>query len=101
MGARPPSRVRARRRHGRDAVRRSLPARCAVEGRRRQWRGRRCPARVGRGVGGSGGAAFPLQVTGTLEELVAAPDLDALPSEVSFVVPNALTLLERYEPSAI
>jgi len=52
-------------------------------------------------VVGSGGAAFPLQVTGTLEELIAAPNLDALPSEGSDVVANALTLLERYEPSAV
>jgi pimeloyl-ACP methyl ester carboxylesterase len=52
-------------------------------------------------VVGSGGAAFPLQVTGTLEELIEAPNLDALPSEGSDVVANALTLLERYEPSAV
>src|SRR3954467_14220029 len=47
------------------------------------------PDALASAVVGSGGAAFPLQVTGTLEELVAAPDLDALPSEGSDVVANA------------
>ena len=51
-------------------------------------------------VVGSGGAAFPLEVGGDLKGIIEAPDLEALRAvDGSDVVANALTLLERYEPS--
>jgi pimeloyl-ACP methyl ester carboxylesterase len=51
-------------------------------------------------VVGSGGSAFPLEVTGQLKEMIEAPDLEALRAlEGSDIVANALTLLESYEPS--
>jgi pimeloyl-ACP methyl ester carboxylesterase len=53
-------------------------------------------------VVGSGGSAFPLEVTGQLKEMIEAPDLAALRAlDGSDVVANALTLLESYEPSEI
>jgi pimeloyl-ACP methyl ester carboxylesterase len=52
-------------------------------------------------VVGSGGSAFPLEVTGQLKEMIEAPDLEGLRAvDGKEVVANALTLLERYEPSA-
>jgi pimeloyl-ACP methyl ester carboxylesterase len=51
-------------------------------------------------VVGSGGSAFPLEVTGQLKEMIEAPDLEALRAlDGRDVVANALTLLESYEPS--
>jgi pimeloyl-ACP methyl ester carboxylesterase len=51
-------------------------------------------------VVGSGGSAFPLEVTGQLKEMIEAPDLEALRAlDGSDVVANALMLLESYEPS--
>jgi pimeloyl-ACP methyl ester carboxylesterase len=53
-------------------------------------------------VVGSGGSAFPLEVTGQLKEMIEAPDLEPLRAlDGSDVVANALTLLESYEPSEI
>jgi pimeloyl-ACP methyl ester carboxylesterase len=51
-------------------------------------------------VVGSGGSAYPLEVTGQLKEMIEAPDLDGLRAlDGRDVVANALTLLESYEPS--
>jgi hypothetical protein len=51
-------------------------------------------------VVGSGAAAFPLEVTGDLKQIIEAPDLDALRAvDGRDVVANALTLREKYEPS--
>jgi pimeloyl-ACP methyl ester carboxylesterase len=51
-------------------------------------------------VVGSGGSAFPLEVTGQLKAMIEAPDLEALRAlDGKDVVANALTLLESYEPS--
>jgi pimeloyl-ACP methyl ester carboxylesterase len=58
------------------------------------------PDALASAVVGSGGSAFPLEVTGSLKEMIDAPDLGALRAlEGSAVVANALTLLESYEPS--
>jgi pimeloyl-ACP methyl ester carboxylesterase len=49
---------------------------------------------------GSGGSAYPLQVTGQLKEMIEAPDLDGLRAlDGRDVVANAMSQLESYEPS--
>ncbi|HYN51651.1 MAG TPA: alpha/beta hydrolase [Thermoleophilaceae bacterium] len=51
-------------------------------------------------VVGSGGSAFPLEVTGPLKEMIESPDLEALRAvDGRDAVANTLTLLENYEPS--
>jgi pimeloyl-ACP methyl ester carboxylesterase len=51
-------------------------------------------------VVGSGGSAFPLEVTGALEEMIEAPDLEALRAvDGRDVVANTLKQLENYQPS--
>jgi pimeloyl-ACP methyl ester carboxylesterase len=49
-------------------------------------------------VVGSGGAAFPLQVSGALKDLIKAPDLEALRAlDPRDIVAGALEALERHE----
>lgn len=49
---------------------------------------------------GSGGIAYPLDVTGQLKDTIEAPDLSAFEAlDGSDVVANVLGMLERYEPS--
>jgi pimeloyl-ACP methyl ester carboxylesterase len=58
------------------------------------------PNALSSAVVGSGGAAYPLEVTGQLKEMIEAPDLEGLRAlDGREVVTNALTLLESYEPS--
>jgi pimeloyl-ACP methyl ester carboxylesterase len=59
------------------------------------------PDALSSAVVGSGGAAYPLEFTGQLKEMIEAPDLDGLRAlDGRDVVANALTLLESFEPSA-
>jgi pimeloyl-ACP methyl ester carboxylesterase len=52
-------------------------------------------------VVGSGGSAFPLEVTGALKEIIEAPDLEALRAvDGRDAVANTLTEHENYELSA-
>lgn len=49
---------------------------------------------------GSGGSAYPLEVTGQLKEMIEAADLEGLRAlDGRDVVANAMTLFESYEPS--
>jgi pimeloyl-ACP methyl ester carboxylesterase len=58
------------------------------------------PAALASAVIGSGGSAYPLEVTGQLKEMIDAPDLEGLLAlDGRDVVANAMTLLESYEPS--
>jgi pimeloyl-ACP methyl ester carboxylesterase len=58
------------------------------------------PAALSSAVIGSGGSAYPLEVTGQLKEMIEAPDLEGLRAlDGRDVVANAMTLLESYEPS--
>jgi pimeloyl-ACP methyl ester carboxylesterase len=61
------------------------------------------PGRLRSVVVGSGGASFPLELGGILNDWVVAPDLDALRSVDSrVVVAGALSGLERYKlPDAV
>src|SRR6186997_1815266 len=55
------------------------------------------PGRLRSIVVGSGGASFPLELGGILNDWVAAPDLDALRSiDSRLIVSGALNGLERY-----
>jgi pimeloyl-ACP methyl ester carboxylesterase len=59
------------------------------------------PAALTSAVVGSGGSAYPLEVTGQLREMIDAPNLDGLRAlDGRDVVTNAMTLLESYVPSA-
>ncbi len=61
----------------------------------------RHPGRIRSLTVGSGGAAFPLQVSGALAEIIAAPDLSALEAaDPREIVAGALTGIERHELSA-
>jgi pimeloyl-ACP methyl ester carboxylesterase len=52
-------------------------------------------------VVGSGGSAYPLEVTGQLKEMIEAPDLEGLRAlDGRDIVTNALTQLETFAPSA-
>ena len=56
------------------------------------------PRRLRSLVVGSGGSAFPLQLTGVLKDWVEAPDLEAYRSaDPRQIVAGALTHIERYE----
>ncbi len=58
------------------------------------------PSALSSAVVGSGGSAYPLEVSGQLKEMIEAPDLEGLRAlDGRDVVANALTLLESYEPS--
>jgi pimeloyl-ACP methyl ester carboxylesterase len=58
------------------------------------------PSSLTSAVIGGGGSAYPLEVAGRLEELIEAPDLEALRAvDGRDVVEDAMTLLESYEPS--
>jgi pimeloyl-ACP methyl ester carboxylesterase len=60
----------------------------------------RAPAALASAVIGSGGSAYPLDVTGQLKEMIEAPDLEGLRAlDGRDVVANAMALLESYEPS--
>ena len=51
---------------------------------------------------GSGGAAYPLAVTGALKDIIEAPDLEPLRAvDGRDTVASALTLLESYRPSEV
>jgi pimeloyl-ACP methyl ester carboxylesterase len=59
------------------------------------------PSSLSSALVGSGGSAYPLEVTGQLKEMIEAPDTEGLRAlDGRDVVANALTLLESYEPSA-
>jgi pimeloyl-ACP methyl ester carboxylesterase len=58
------------------------------------------PDALSRAVVGSGASAYPLEVTGTLKDLIESPDLEGLRAlDGRDVVAGALTQLEAYEPS--
>jgi pimeloyl-ACP methyl ester carboxylesterase len=60
------------------------------------------PASLTSAVIGSGAAAYPLEVTGQLKDMIEAPDLEGLRAlDGRDVVANALTLLESYQPSEL
>jgi pimeloyl-ACP methyl ester carboxylesterase len=56
------------------------------------------PAALTSAVIGSGASAYPLEVTGQLQEMIDAPDLEGL-RDGRDVVANAMALFESYEPS--
>jgi pimeloyl-ACP methyl ester carboxylesterase len=58
------------------------------------------PHALSSAVVGSGGSAYPLEVTGALKDMIEAPDLEGLRAvDGRDIVANALTLLETFEPS--
>lgn len=58
------------------------------------------PGALTSAVIGSGGSAYPLEVTGQLKEMIEAPDLEGLMAlDGRDVVANALGLFESYQPS--
>jgi pimeloyl-ACP methyl ester carboxylesterase len=60
----------------------------------------RAPGRLASAVVGSGGTAYPLEVSGGLKDIIDAPDLGSLRAlDSADVISNALTMLETYEPS--
>jgi pimeloyl-ACP methyl ester carboxylesterase len=59
------------------------------------------PGSIRSAVVGSGGAAYPLQVTGALRDMIEAPDLEPLRAlDAHDVIAGALATMEHYEPSA-